>query len=415
MKKKIIKILTIVLIMTYSLYIFSFQNNNIDKIYKIIDLNLSKDIKINIIYDLYSICLKILSSKYLPNMYVFSPELEKIINEYSLDYSILTPELIQYIKKYCENKFNIIINLNQFRDEYFNNFSGERIYIQFIDYQIIKILNIFIEANYEKLNVIINEINNNIIKASSIDIFLKMIIDDVLIPIKIKNIVINILYDLRFYINNEEVNFQGGCLNYQNKNNFIIYLSNICIENNEYSEFYFIEHTHEILHGIYFYYDISDYIINKSELINNLQEKLNLALTKLNFVRPEYIDKIDLNSKLKILIDEGFQNIYNKKSDFYISKNFTLDMYKFNEFYAYLYSFTITRKILAKIDEDIYYYIDLISSLNKNENLRLDKFIEFLENQVNNFDISIFKRSNFNFKEYVFDLFNGYLNSFLDY
>jgi hypothetical protein len=401
--------------MTYSLYIFSFQNNNIDKIYKIIDLNLSKDIKINIIYDLYSICLKILSSKYLPNMYAFSPELEKIINEYSLDYSILTPELIQYIKKYCENKFNIIINLNQFRDEYFNNFSGERIYIQFIDYQIIKILNIFIEANYEKLNVIINEINNNIIKASSIDIFLKMIIDDVLIPIKIKNIVINILYDLRFYINNEEVNFQSTCLNYKNKYNFIIYISNICIENKEYSEFYFIKHAHEILHGIYFYYDISDYIINKSELINNLQEKLNLALTKLNFVRPEYIDKIDLNSKLKILIDEGFQNIYNKKSDFYISKNFTLDMYKFNEFYAYLYSFTITRKILAKIDEDIYYYIDLISSLNKNENLRLDKFIEFLENQVNNFDISIFKRSNFNFKEYVFDLFNGYLNSFLDY
>jgi len=360
--------------------------NTYDNFYSIFSKNSSAFVNINYINQLkynHSICLK----------YSYDKLINESMEEDNVNYELYN-NLSSFINLTFSNCSNNKININNIdkislidKINFINNSSG---CIDFLKYN-----------KYPYLNEIMKLLecyNNNFYNLSVFyfnDFAYKEELDTVInkILVKIKSNYIDESFIHKFLEKNYQLDYKKISLsdisyNYEDIENMINYINNI--KNDIYKNYLYDSFIKSFNYS--YYYLVNNYLID--ELVDDISILI--------------IDKLELNIeymtiKIKNEFDYYIFLLNNTDELGYSSKNAFISLYqnlkkKLNETFFYL------------IEDDIYFYLNIF--YRENKNLFRNSFINYYNNNLNKYEITIFKLSEF-LDEIIFDRkFNKTLDSF---
>lgn len=406
MKK--INLIIIIFIIMFNLIIYSqdinsfLENNN--KYVK--NLVYDSDNKFYFVYDLEHFSLSLILQNIMPGLYNFKSfdEIEK--NEINIDYSNIKDEDKKYLIEYFKDVDNYYI-FTYFLGEEFSFYSkigNKKLKIRDMDQKVLKIIRSFLASNYNKITKFISNFHLFYNKKYQIEDFFKIFNSSIFNRLKIRSI---FCYFLVFADNNI-INDYYGMSQFKGIQNKEIGYFVISDYNSDIIEDVYLTFSHEMMHYIFYYFNLSEYI--KKEIIDEkLIKNIFDAAIKMNFIKEEYYLNMSKDSLLEIIINYGMKNPYNieiTKKNMELSA--ILNCFDFSELFAYLLSNSIVTNLYCKKVENIQFNLIYLSRIKDKYNLRLDNLINWYIITYKNLNFDNFFNKIFNF---TFDLFIQYINA----
>lgn len=403
MKKTIIIIIIFSIIFTSIIYSQDINNKFLENNNKYVkNLIYDSGNKFYFVYDLESFSLSLILNNIMPELYIFKgfSEIEKKIN---IVYSTIKDEDKKYLLEYFKNVENYYV-FNYFLGEEFSIYSkigNKKFSICDLDQKVLKIIRSFLAVNYNEVIKFISNFHLFYNKKYQIEDFFKIFNSSIFNRLDIRTIS---CYFLIFADNNIINDYYGSSQFKSNQNKEIGYFV-ISNYNSDIIEEVYLNFSHEIMHYIFYYFNLNEYIkkqINDELIIKNISD----AAIKMNFIKEEYYLNISKDSLLEIIINHGMKNPYNVEiNEKNIELSIILKSFVFMELFAYLLSDSIVTNLFSKNVENIQFNLIYLSKIKDKYNLRLNNLI--------NWYIVTYK--NLNLDNLTNDIYNFTFNLFIQY